>query len=763
MRFLRALADASERHAHRPFLIDAASDRATTHGEAWSAAHALACDLRRRGLRPGDRLALSLPNSPELAIAYMAALQAGIVVVPLGAGFGRRELRSILDRARPTLALASQGASERIGAAHAEHPPDVVHVTAGGEDGEVDVWSLGPDAGWEPFDGLTSDVPAAIHFTSGTTGAPRGVAHRVRDFVGNAQRFAAATGLDEQARFHHTLPMTYMAGYYNLLLLPWVLGASVVLDRSFDARSVMRFWEAPMRHDANVLWLVPTIMAMLLRVDRGEEGPAWAREHVRFGACGTAPLDPQLRAEFEARYGFAVHESYGLSETLLATSSTPDAKAPPGAVGTALPGVELSLRDASGAEVANGDPGTIHIASPDTMLGYLEAADGELAFAAPLVDERWLDTGDIGTLDGDGQLRITGRSKEVIIRGGVNISPGEIERVLTGHAGVEHAAVVGIPHEILGEDVAAVIVPRDGGSLEALEPQLKALARESLDGPQQPAVFLQIDELPLTPTGKVRKGALRDLVIDRLELPTANKGFTVDPAERSSERPRGSAGRIVDLTHPLHEGMTSFPSPNHVRPEVTILARHGVEGRATRRLVLGTHTGTHMDAPLHFIPGGGTVDELRLDMLIGPAHVLTLAPAEPLEEIGLDRLRAAGAEAIHHPRVLLRYDWSERFGGLAFYEQSPYLSREACTWLVERGVRLLGMDSPSPDDPRLGFGSGDDSPNHRILLGAGVILVEYLSNLARLRADVVHLIALPLPVRGADGSPSRVVAVELDG
>jgi len=206
--------------------------------------------------------------------------------------------------------------------------------------------------------------------------------------------------------------------------------------------------------------------------------------------------------------------------------------------------------------------------------------------------------------------------------------------------------------------------------------------------------------------------------------------------------------------------MTTFPGPNHPRTEVTVLARHQIEGRSTRRLVLGTHTGTHVDAPLHFLPDGATVDTLALEHLVGLAHVVDLTPAEPLAEIGADRLRAAAGGRLHHPRVLLRYDWSRRFGSLDFYTQSPFLSRAACEWLLEQHVALVGMDTPSPDDPRLGEGSLDDSPNHKLLLGAGVVLLEYLNNLCALRRDEVLLAALPLLVKGADGSPARVVALE---
>jgi kynurenine formamidase len=203
--------------------------------------------------------------------------------------------------------------------------------------------------------------------------------------------------------------------------------------------------------------------------------------------------------------------------------------------------------------------------------------------------------------------------------------------------------------------------------------------------------------------------------------------------------------------------MVSFPSPNHPAPQVTVLATHQREGRMTRRLVLGTHTGTHLDAPLHFIPGGDAVDALALERLVGPAQVADLSDVGPRSEVAREQLERALGGRPRHPRVLLRFDWSSRFVDLGFYSESPFLSSSACRWLVDCGVDVLGMDTPSPDDPAQGQGAAVDSPNHHLLLGAGVVLLEYLTNLDQLGAEI-FLVALAVPVEGADGAPTRVIA-----
>ncbi len=217
--------------------------------------------------------------------------------------------------------------------------------------------------------------------------------------------------------------------------------------------------------------------------------------------------------------------------------------------------------------------------------------------------------------------------------------------------------------------------------------------------------------------------------------------------------------RIIDLTYPIHEGMTTYPTHWHPMVEISQLGRHGIENRETRKLVLGTHTGTHCDAPAHFVPGGGTVDDLPLEVLIGPAVVVDLSDSAPKQEISAAQLEARIGDR-RPERVLLRYDWSDRWGRMDYYSDNPYLAGEAAQWLVDRGVRLVGMDTATPDDPERGLHNPPDSPNHKIFLEAGVVLVEYICNLRELSRDEVELIVLPLKIRDGDGSPVRCVAME---
>lgn len=216
--------------------------------------------------------------------------------------------------------------------------------------------------------------------------------------------------------------------------------------------------------------------------------------------------------------------------------------------------------------------------------------------------------------------------------------------------------------------------------------------------------------------------------------------------------------RFVDLTYVLHDGMMTYPVPWSPLFEVTQLGRHAIEGRESRKIVIGTHCGTHVDAPRHFIPGGTTIDELPLEPFVGPATVVDFTDAKPFQEIAVSDLELRVGER-HIKRLVMRFDWSDHYGTMKYYSEQPYISEDAARWLVKRGVRLLGMDTPQADSPKNGRGSKLDSPVHKILLGAGMIKLEYMTNLRALRTDEFELVALPLKIRDGDGSPVRCIGI----
>jgi arylformamidase len=216
--------------------------------------------------------------------------------------------------------------------------------------------------------------------------------------------------------------------------------------------------------------------------------------------------------------------------------------------------------------------------------------------------------------------------------------------------------------------------------------------------------------------------------------------------------------RIIDLTMSIEEGMQTFPTPWHPFVEITQLGRHGLENRETRKIVLGTHTGTHIDAPRHFIPGGITVDQIPLEQLVGPASVLDFTAFSACMEVRQEDLVRI-LDGRPATRVLMRFDWDRTLGSMAYYNDSPFLSEDAAQWLVDNGCRLIGMDTAMPDNPKNGRGCSKDSPNHKLLLGNNVILLEYMVNLAALDKPVVQLVVAPLKILFGDGAPVRVFAI----
>ncbi|MBI5202571.1 MAG: acyl--CoA ligase [Elusimicrobia bacterium] len=478
-------ADVSElarRHEARPFLISPERGLTLTYGGFHKAAGVLAGKLAAEGLSRGDRLVAILPNSVEFAILYFAALRLGVVVMPVNPALHPRDA---------AFAIEHSGAKLQV----------FVPATRGFVMGKIPRWELprlpwtGPEAPPAP---AAADDLLTIVFTSGTTAFPKAVAHKIGSLFGNARAFNEEMELGPGHRFLHLFPMAYSGGFFNQLISPFCAGASVVMTPGWGARSALDFWSVPRANGVNALWLNPTIAAALLRVDRDDAGRAWCRENVTRCFIGTAPLHARIKREFEARYGVALYESYGLSETLLATANGPKTGAVEGASGKPLPGV--GLREIEGE---------ICVHTPHLMAGTLNY---ETSALVPPAETEWFPTGDLGMLGSDGLLRITGRKKDVILRAGLNVSPRALEEVLMQHEAVEQAAVVGVPNELTGEEIVAIVRLKPGFDAASVE----SYCRTSFAASYRPSAVLVRDEFPVGSTGKVSKQELRSWAAERL-------------------------------------------------------------------------------------------------------------------------------------------------------------------------------------------------------------------------------------------------------
>jgi len=217
--------------------------------------------------------------------------------------------------------------------------------------------------------------------------------------------------------------------------------------------------------------------------------------------------------------------------------------------------------------------------------------------------------------------------------------------------------------------------------------------------------------------------------------------------------------KIVDLTLPIHEGMTTYPSPWHPPTEISILGRHHIEGRMTRKLTIGTHSGTHVDSPLHFIPGATPIDEVPLETLVGRAKLIDMSHKKARGVITRADLEGCGVQPQKGDRIVVRTDWSDHIYERDFYQAYPSFSKDALEWLIEKGIIFLAMDTPSPDGPQDKLVPGEISPMHYLLMSNGVVVCEYLTDLKKITQPEFTIFALPLRIQGSDGAAARVVAI----
>jgi long-chain acyl-CoA synthetase len=519
------LLDVVTRREGHVFLVDAIAKHETTYGEFHQQACALAGELRRRGVRKGDRVGVMVPNCCELAVLYFACIYLGAVIVPINPALSKSDVQFILASCKPAIMVASGSNADAIRRIHARVFRLVTESNGTGNPNEPDqirIDALAETEEFVPFETADGEDLVVIMYTSGTSAKPKGLAHKLGRMLGNARAFADAQGIDQESRVYVTLSMAYMGGFYNLLVLPFLCGASVVVDHVFDARSSLHFWDKAKSNQVNTLWLAPTVLSILLRMDRGRTGEEFCRRSVRHTFVGFAPLPLKVKQEFEARYGVQLVENYGLSETLFVTARSQDVLGGNGYVGEALPGIRLRTVDDEGEVAAPGSDGEVQILTPDLMAGYLDANGALLETDA----SAWFPTGDVGRLDGQGSLFITGRKKDLIIRGGVNISPAAIEESLIHVHGVADVAVVSIPHELYGEDIVAVLKLDAGVELESVLDAVMVHAKRTLAQHQQPARYIAIDEFPRTSNGKVQKARIRELVAEKLQVGSTSTSRT---------------------------------------------------------------------------------------------------------------------------------------------------------------------------------------------------------------------------------------------
>ncbi|PRZ41068.1 fatty-acyl-CoA synthase/long-chain acyl-CoA synthetase [Antricoccus suffuscus] len=478
--------------------------RRLTYAELLGEARAIASTILGYAA-PGDFVAMWAPNVIEWPIVEYAAGLAGVTLVALNPVLRERELAYALDDSKARLLIYAETSraydmksvleSARPDRAYLEHVISLADLAGLPADSELpDLRSISPDA------------PAMLQYTSGTTGDPKGVLLRHRSLVNNAKMTMDVTEAEPGAMCLNPLPMFHTASCIISTLGPVCLGGGVVLVEQFIPDVVLDL----MRDEkVSVLFFVPTVLGALIEAQRASDKPA-PRLRTIMGGAATVP-SVMIEAANEL-FGATVHNLFGQTElapVLTAIRRTDSLQDQLTTVGRPIPQVECKITDpATGETMPLGDVGEICARGPQQMLEYYGKPD---ATAAAIDADGWLHMGDLGTMGERGFVTVTGRLKDMIIRGGENIAPAEVESILVRHPEVLEAVVLGLPDEKWGETVAAVIRPR-GEPRADLRASLEAHCRASLSPYKVPSTWYVSDELPMTPTGKVQKFRLREVI-----------------------------------------------------------------------------------------------------------------------------------------------------------------------------------------------------------------------------------------------------------
>ncbi len=449
--------------------------------------------LRAAGLVPGDRIAVQVGKSPEALAAYGAALALGAVFLPLNTAYTSDEIDYFLGNATPRIFLCDGAKVDAVRPAALRHGARIVTLNADGS-GELRDLAAGQPDTIAPVPRGPEDL-AALLYTSGTTGRSKGAMLSHRNLLSNAQVLADLWRFTDRDVLIHALPIFHSHGLFVASNVALLSGAQMIFLPGYDQDAILRVLPR-----ATAMMGVPTFYTRLL----GD--PRLTRDLVagmRVFISGSAPLLAETHIEWERRTGHRILERYGMTETNMNTSNPYDGERRAGTVGFPLPGVELRILS-DGQEVGPGEVGGIEVRGPNVFQGYWQMPEKT---AEELRPDGWFITGDLGMRDAEGYVHIVGRAKDLIISGGFNVYPKEVEMVLDEVPGVLESAVIGLPHPDFGEAVFAVLVPRPGVSLDP-QAVLAAIAPR-LARFKQPKGAVVLDELPRNTMGKVQKALLR--------------------------------------------------------------------------------------------------------------------------------------------------------------------------------------------------------------------------------------------------------------
>lgn len=483
------------RHADNPDVFLQTDDgTAISYAALVQRAAQMAHVLVEAGVKPGDRVVVQAPKQSDTIALYVATVQAGAVYLPLNTAYTQSELGYFVGDADPRLIVCDDADADRIAVLAAGVGAAV--LTLSGVSGSL---SRAADTMATSFDTVPrgDEDLAALLYTSGTTGRSKGAMLSHRNLLSNALALTRLWEITERDRLIHALPVFHTHGLFVAMNTAFLAGAQVRLMARFDLGAVLE--ELP---KSTMMMGVPTFYTRLLSEP---QFTAEAARNIRLFVSGSAPLLAETHTAFEDRTGHRILERYGMTETNMITSNPYHGARVAGSVGFALPGVEVRVSDPeTGRELSAGSIGMIEVRGDNVFQGYWRMPEKT---AGELRQNGFFITGDLGVMDASGRVSIVGRSKDLIISGGYNIYPKEIEDVINDMPAVAESAVFGIPHPDFGESVIAAVVPANGAAPDA--EAIRAFVEPALAKFKHPRRYVLVDTLPRNTMGKVQKNLLK--------------------------------------------------------------------------------------------------------------------------------------------------------------------------------------------------------------------------------------------------------------
>lgn len=483
-------------------LLCTGDGRSYTYSAIDERSAAMAAYLTGIGVSPGDRISVQVEKSPEALCLYLACLRAGFVFHPLNMAYTPGELEYFLNDAEPAAMVCDPGNESAIKQLADAAGAQFVFTLDGDGSGTLAAHADGTDAEFGIVPRAADDM-AALLYSSGTTGVPKGIMLTHANLLRNTEALVEAWGFTDEDRLLHALPIFHVHGLFVAIGCVMLSGASMRWLASYSVGEVMRYLP-----ECTVMMGVPTYYTRLL----GNSG--FGRQHtsnVRLFVSGSAPLLEETFIEFEQRTGHRILERYGMTETNMNTSNPLDGERRPGTVGPPLPGVEVRITDDNGSALPVNEIGNLQVRGPNVFVGYWKMPDKT---AEDFTEDGFFNTGDKGRIDEDGYVSIVGRAKDMVITGGLNVYPKEIELFIDDLPGVSESAVIGVPHADFGEGVVAVVVPENVEA--ARESDIIDACKAALANFKVPKRVMFVDELPRNTMAKVQKNVLRETYEDLL-------------------------------------------------------------------------------------------------------------------------------------------------------------------------------------------------------------------------------------------------------